>query len=208
MEKVFFEANTGRKLCGILNSVDNRKIVILCHGSDSSKESLTYVNFAKRINDIGVSSFRMDFSGHGESEGIPEDYSIKNAVEEILSAINYLKERGFQKFALLGSSRGGTSVLRAAVNSSELSSLVLICPGSTKEDYPERKKLASKINVPVLIIHGDKDPFIPLHESEELIKVIPNAKLEIMSNGGHNFTEAKEHKKMLDLGTFFIQKNF
>ncbi len=69
MEKLFFENNAGRKLCGILNSVDDKKVVILCHGSNSSKESLTYVNFAKRISDINISTFRFDFSGHGESEG-------------------------------------------------------------------------------------------------------------------------------------------
>ncbi len=41
---------------------------------------------------------------------------------------------------------------------------------------------------PVLLVHGNRDPVVPLASSEELAKdYYPNARLEVISGGGHGF---------------------
>lgn len=44
---------------------------------------------------------------------------------------------------------------------------------------------ARKIKTPTLILHGRHDGVIPLKDSEELATLMPNAKLEVLENGGH-----------------------
>ena len=208
MEKVFFENKYAQKLCGILNKSDNndKKIIILCHGGNSSKDAYTYVDFEKRIQDINISSFRFDFTGHGESEGNSEDFTIQRGVEDILSAIDFLNSKGFQEFAILGSSRGGTCALRAGLKTSKVKCLVLICPGSSFEDYSERKMIAKDFQNPLLIIHGDKDQSISIKHSKELCNLISDCRLEIVKGADHNFTDPEDHKKRLDLGLVFLQE--
>jgi pimeloyl-ACP methyl ester carboxylesterase len=42
-----------------------------------------------------------------------------------------------------------------------------------------------KIQVPTLLIWGEKDAFIPISNSEDYLKVMPNAKRVILPNIGH-----------------------
>ncbi|MCK4786450.1 MAG: hypothetical protein KAV87_22015, partial [Desulfobacteraceae bacterium] len=75
-EKIFFKDSKGNKLCGILSNPTSQKekpIIILCHGFSTSKEGRTYVRLEEILNSSGISTFRFDFFGHGESEGIFEE---------------------------------------------------------------------------------------------------------------------------------------
>lgn len=73
MKKVNFNNSKGNKLCGILTNPTedkNKPIIILCHGFSSSKDSSTYTSLAESFTKHDISTFRFDFFGHGESEGI------------------------------------------------------------------------------------------------------------------------------------------
>lgn len=41
---------------------------------------------------------------------------------------------------------------------------------------------------PVLIIHGDKDPVVPLSDSERAVGLYPDARLKVISGAGHGFS--------------------
>ena len=43
------------------------------------------------------------------------------------------------------------------------------------------------LNVPTLVIHGEKDPLFPLPHGENLAATIPGARLHVVAGGGHNF---------------------
>lgn len=43
------------------------------------------------------------------------------------------------------------------------------------------------LDAPALVIHGEKDPLIPLAHGEDLAATLPNARLHVVPNGGHNF---------------------
>jgi len=132
-EKLFFENSRGSRLCGILanpTSNKNGPIMILCHGFSTSKDSSTYVRLEKILNGEGISTFRFDFFAHGESEGEFEDITISEAVDDILNAIRFLKELGYSKIGLVGSSFGGLASVMAASKTDDLFVLALKSPVS------------------------------------------------------------------------------
>lgn len=132
-EKLFFENNCGKKLCGILSNPTSKftkPIVILAHGFASNKDSKSYLDLEEKFNLRKISTFRFDFHDHGESEGKFEDLKVSQAAEDILSAIAFLKNKGYQKIALVGCSFGGMASILAAAKSKDLIVLTLKCPVS------------------------------------------------------------------------------
>lgn len=49
------------------------------------------------------------------------------------------------------------------------------------------RKLLSKINYPVLIIHGTHDEVIPLDDSKRAVQYLPKGELEIIDGADHIF---------------------
>ncbi|RLE47026.1 hypothetical protein DRJ22_00455 [Candidatus Woesearchaeota archaeon] len=138
-KKVFFKDSFKRKVCGILSNPNsfNKRVVVLCHGLGTSKNSRSYVGLERILNKAGLATFRFDFFGHGESEGSFEDLTVSKAVDDVLSAFEFLKKKGFSVFGLAGSSFGGLACLIAASKSKDLSALALKCPVS---NYLERER--------------------------------------------------------------------
>ncbi|MFQ5834453.1 MAG: alpha/beta hydrolase family protein [bacterium] len=132
-KKLFFENTKENKLCGILaNPTSNKEkpVIILCHGFSTSKDSYTNIRLEKILNEKGISTFRFDFFAHGESEGEFEDITISEAVDDILNAIRFLKELGYSKIGLVGSSFGGLASVIAASKTDDLFILALKSPVS------------------------------------------------------------------------------
>ena len=132
-KKLFFENSQGNRLVGILSDPTSEKaipLIIMCHGFSASKESNTYIQLEATLNKKGISTFRFDFYGHGESEGKFEDITISEAVDDTLNAINYFQKQGYTKIGLFGSSFGGIASIIAASKSPELFVLALKSPVS------------------------------------------------------------------------------
>jgi pimeloyl-ACP methyl ester carboxylesterase len=55
-------------------------------------------------------------------------------------------------------------------------------PETEFADYPE---IISHLTQETLVVHGKKDPYIPLEHSRRLARDISNARLEIIENGSH-----------------------
>ncbi|KAK2358659.1 alpha/beta hydrolase domain-containing protein [Trifolium repens] len=68
-QKVIITNRHGNKLVGILHEAGTKEIVILCHGLRASKEDIIMRQLAAALENAGISSFRFDFTGNGESEG-------------------------------------------------------------------------------------------------------------------------------------------
>jgi uncharacterized protein len=57
----------------------------------------------------------------------------------------------------------------------------------------DQKKILSRINIPVLIIHGDHDRTIPLKHSERALKYLSDdSALEVVKNGSHTLDDNVE----------------
>ena len=142
-KKLNFQNSKGDNIVGILsNPIDGIEvpIIVLCHGFTSEKESPTYVNLEEKLNKEGVATLRFDFYGHGESDGKFEDITISEAVDDALKAIEFVRERGFSRVGLFGSSFGGITALMVASQVSDLLVLALKAPVSDFHDIELRKR--------------------------------------------------------------------
>ena len=131
-EKFFFKDSKGNKVSAVLSDPinDKKTIIILCHGFSSNKNRTTYLRLEENLNKYNIATIRFDFYGHGESDGKFEDITTSKAADDILSAIKYVKEKGYKRIGLFGASFGGMASLVAASLSKELYILALKCPVS------------------------------------------------------------------------------
>jgi dipeptidyl aminopeptidase/acylaminoacyl peptidase len=180
-EKIFFKNSQGNRLCGILSDPTSQKekpIIILCHGFSTSKEGRTYARLEEILNDKGISTFRFDFFGHGESDGKLEEITTLEAVDDIQNAIIYLKESGYNKIGLVGSSFGGMASIIKAGKTNELYVLALKSPVSdylglfhTRVDKEEIKKWKKKGAIDITGVEGESRKIgYAFYEEAEKIK--------------------------------------
>lgn len=109
-EKVFFKSTNGLTLCGIwtIPKRPNNRAVILAHGITVEKnEGGVFTNLANDLADQGFSVFRFDFRGHGESEGRSVDVTLTGEIQDLESACNEVRDKGYTDIGLVGASFGG-----------------------------------------------------------------------------------------------------
>ncbi len=138
-EKVYFNDSEGNKVCGILlnpTSDTNIPVIILCHGFSTSKNNSTNTILKQILANKNIATFRLDFFGHGESDGKFEDVTISKAVDDVLNAVKFLRDEDYKKIGLFGSSFGGLSSIIAA---SKLDGLLFLALKSPVSDYLEFK---------------------------------------------------------------------
>ncbi|CAM6126584.1 unnamed protein product [Calypogeia fissa] len=109
--KVTIVNTAGEKLAGILDDTGSKELVVLCHGFRSSKDSNTLGGIAAAILKIGISTFRFDFAGNGESEGQFAYGNYWRETEDLRSVILYWRGQGREVTAILGHSKGGNVVV-------------------------------------------------------------------------------------------------
>lgn len=64
------------------------------------------------------------------------------------------------------------------------------------------KKILYKINIPVLILWGDKDRFVNIKYGKKIFKLIPNAKMRVFKNGGHGLHIHNRDEMILEILKF------
>ncbi|XP_010047348.2 uncharacterized protein LOC104436310 isoform X1 [Eucalyptus grandis] len=101
----------GENLVGILHETGSKELVILCHGFQSWKERIPMVTLAGALEREGISAFRFDFAGNGESEGSFQYGNYWREVDDLRAVIeHFLGQKRFIK-AIIGHSKGGNVVL-------------------------------------------------------------------------------------------------
>ncbi|XP_047938636.1 uncharacterized protein LOC125186328 [Salvia hispanica] len=123
-QKLSFPNKHGKKLVGILHDTGSPHLVILCHGCRSSKNDKILVSIAAALENEGISAFRLDFSGNGESEGDLQLGSYSKEVEDIRSAVEYFTGSKRSPIAVLGHSKGGDAVILYACKYHDLPVMV------------------------------------------------------------------------------------
>ncbi|PPD82379.1 hypothetical protein GOBAR_DD20695 [Gossypium barbadense] len=110
-QRVIIPNKHGDKLVGLLHETGSKEIVILCHGFRSTKADRTMVNLAVALEKEGISAFRFDFAGNGESEGSFEFGNYSKEADDLHSVIQHFCEANRIVYAILGHSKGGDVVL-------------------------------------------------------------------------------------------------
>ncbi|KAL8035911.1 hypothetical protein ABFX02_12G125500 [Erythranthe guttata] len=125
-KKIILENKHGEKLVGLLHETRSNEVVIICHGILCTKEHNIIVNVASALDNEGISAFRFDFSGNGESEGLFQSGNFSNEVEDLRSVIEYFKELNRSTVAIIGHSKGGVVVLLYASKYHDITAVVNI----------------------------------------------------------------------------------
>ena len=106
---------------------DKLPAVVLVHGFAYQKEEDgMFVELAKRLTEIGVISYRFDFSGCGESEGDYVDTTLSKLRDDLESILEFVKTRSNvdpNRIGIIGQSFGTTTTIALAP---EINSLVLM----------------------------------------------------------------------------------
>jgi len=219
IEKRKFRNSKGLTLAAIYEGENrNAPVVIICHGYKSSKDSpLTQKAFSRKLIERGISVYRFDFTGHGESEGSISKITPLDAYDDLVCAV---KNIGEGRFALYGSSFGGFTAILYATQYSVLA-LALKAPVSdyavtarivspAREQFIQNTKdidlyeKAKNIKCPTLIMHGDKDDVVPITQSQKLIAALKcEKKLEVIVGADHDIAGEDLEKANTQIADFF-----
>ena len=141
MERVVFKNSRNQSLVGHLYTSKSKSIIILSHALANDKSERGKLDrVAEKLNNSGYGVLAFDFSGCGESDD--DTLTIEKEVDDLKSAISFVKSRGFQKIALFGHSVGCLVTLRAY--SKEIETMVLWSPITNKVKYRWEDKLSKE----------------------------------------------------------------
>ena len=235
-----FHDRRGHRVSAILSQPEppTDRVAVLCHGFLSGKNSTTNKTLTRLLNEHGFATFRFDFFGQGESDGLFEDITTSLAMEQAHAAIVHVCSNGFRKIGLVGSSFGGLVSILTAAERRDIACLALKCP---VVDFAEELRLefgpdemarwqatdtipnimggserirlkyklyedclqlsayepATHITAPTLIVQGQRDEMIPLHQSQQLFDRIKGPKrLDLLPEADHQFTRGEDFHAM------------
>jgi pimeloyl-ACP methyl ester carboxylesterase len=116
-ESLAFHDVLGHRIAAVTHEPDQPSgcIVVMAHGFRSSKigPSRYFVPLARALAARGITSFRFDQPGSGDSSGDFDDSSFATWIDTIEHFARHFMEAG-NEVALLGQSMGGTATLAAA----------------------------------------------------------------------------------------------
>lgn len=156
----------------------------------------------ERFADAGLGVFMLAYRGYSGSTGQPTENAL---IADALLAYDYLRENGLQAQELVpyGESLGsGVAVQLAAQRS--VGALVLDAPYTSLPDigkrlYPfipverfmtdrfDSMAHISKVEAPILIMHGSNDVTIPLELGKTLFEAAPEPKeMAVIEGAGHS----------------------
>jgi len=111
MDLITFKNTRNLTLVGNFHPSVSDAVVILAHGFTSDKTALgRFVQLSEVLNGSGYNVLAFDFAGCGESE--PDILAAHKMVDDLQSAIAYVKGRNCRKIALYGHSLGGLICLK------------------------------------------------------------------------------------------------
>ena len=118
--QMWLEGSKG-KLYALLQYPDEVKkdvkypLVIICHGFSGNCESEMQKDLADDIVRNGMAALRFDFNGHGKSEGLFQDMTVPNEIEDLKDVIKWAQKQPWvESIGLVGHSQGGVVVSMVA----------------------------------------------------------------------------------------------
>ena len=110
------------------------RVVILCHGFLSNKDSRTNLRLTQLLVDQGIGTLRFDWFGMGASGGDFSRITVATCCDQLERAIGLMRDRGYSELGIVGSSFGGLLAILVGQHHPELRAIGLKCP---VPDFPE-----------------------------------------------------------------------
>lgn len=178
---------------GLSGDDDNnreRKTVVLFHGNALSLDSWKKTRTLDELSSKGYRVFAIDLpAGKGSMSDKLSPKVLKSDPDRIVTVLDKLfnaLDVGDLPFSIVGPSMGGGFALAYALSRPKrVNALVLVSPSIYRIAEQEKSKL-SDLDIPVLLIWGDRDRVFPLEEyGKPLKEKLPRAKLIVVKQAGH-----------------------
>ncbi|KAJ0503821.1 putative feruloyl esterase [Helianthus annuus] len=183
-KRIVIQNKCGEKLVGLLHETRSKEIVILCHGFRDSKEYSMMVELAFALEKHGISAFRFDFSGNGESEGLFQFGNYSKEVDDLHAVTQHFTAENRVVSAIIGHSKGGNVVVLYASLHHDVHTVINVS-GRYKMDRGIEERLGKDYMERV-----KKDGFIDVHSKTGL--TIYNYEFMIVSLGVQMSRAARE----------------
>lgn len=207
-EDVRFTSADGTNLSGWFIPAKGKALGTVLHYHGNAQNMTAHYSFVSWLPANGFNVFVFDYRGYGKSAGVP---SRQGVYEDSVAALEYIKSRtdiDQEKIIIFGQSIGGANAL-AVVGSNHCDGIVGVVSESAFSTYkrvacdhagllkpfafclignklsPE-KYMANIAPIPLLIIHGTRDPVAQYKHAERLFKKAAEPKqLWTVEGGGH-----------------------
>jgi len=174
--------------------------VLLCHGNAGNVGDR--VLHAAQLSSAGFDVLLFDYRGYGRSSGSPTEDGIQHDARAARAAL--LGEPGVdaRRVFYLGESLGGAVALALALDQAPRG-LILQSTFTSLRDmarvhypfiprallpdaYPSLQRI-SRLRVPLLVLHGDRDDIVPPAQAQALFDAAPGPKqIHVFPGAGHN----------------------
>lgn len=140
-KKVEFTGSTGESLSAKIDlpDGDTKACALFAHCFTCSKDLKAVGNITKALADIGIATFRFDFTGLGQSEGDFADTNFSSNVDDLVKAYEYMDQEFSAPSILIGHSLGGAAVLQASHKMEAVKAVATIAapaePAHVKENF-------------------------------------------------------------------------
>ncbi|MCG8668235.1 MAG: bifunctional alpha/beta hydrolase/OsmC family protein [Pseudomonadales bacterium] len=126
-EKVEF-ISQGTKLSGLLESPasEPRCYAVFAHCFTCGKDIAAASRIARALTQEGIAVLRFDFTGLGNSDGDFANTNFSSNIQDLLAAVDFLREQYEAPNLLIGHSLGGAAVLAMASKIPEAKAVVTI----------------------------------------------------------------------------------
>ncbi|KAI9020096.1 Alpha/Beta hydrolase protein [Phycomyces nitens] len=123
IEKITVKNKHGQGIVGILTRKTQLdtvwpkpRLIIIAHGVLGHKDYL----FQRLMSEkLPYTTFRLDFRGNGESEGLAGYANMEEDAEDISTVASHFEQLGYEIFGTIGHSRGSLACLQYAANRSK-----------------------------------------------------------------------------------------
>jgi fermentation-respiration switch protein FrsA (DUF1100 family) len=197
-EEVFLETPDGARLNAVLFEADNPRAVVLhFHGNGENILDMEYAAepFIKR----NYNFLAMDYRTYGKSTG---ELSEENLFSDASLVMQFLESRGWKQSDIILYGRSiGTGIATQLASETKPRGLILYSPyysmhALVSDLYPflpvklllkyplNSAEYLQSVACPVLILHGEVDPVIPVNHAKKLSKI--KGKLVTIKAGDHN----------------------
>ncbi|KAI3524742.1 hypothetical protein L1887_03405 [Cichorium endivia] len=180
-QKVIIENKHGEKLVGALHETGSKEIVIVCHGFQCTKEYSMMVDLTLALEKEGITVYRFDFSGNGESEGTFEFGNYRKEVNDLQAVIQHFTATNRVITAIIGHSKGGNVVVLYASLHHDIKTVVNVS-GRYKMDRGIEERLGKDY-----LERAKKDGFIDIKSKtgEVSFRVTEESLMERLNTNMH-----------------------
>lgn len=222
-QAVTFNATDGQPLAGwLIPGRAEAPVVIFCMGN--------YGNMSHRLDNLrllhqlGINLFIFDYRGYGQSSG---SINETGSYADLRGAVSWLSGSGFpaERMIFFGRSLGAAIALQVALDHPP-AGLILESPFSSLRamgltHYPLLYRLLgwlvdakydnldkiARLQIPLLILHGDRDTICPPVMAEQLYEAAaPPKRLEWLRGADHNDTLDVGGVRYLEIWQEFLRE--